>query len=90
MWEETRLCEEKGKRRRCARRCSEHRRQQEKDELAVLMKREHPSGAVAVDTARHERLDRAAASDSAAATCDLWSAFDSMTRRKDTLDGLKL
>uniref|UniRef100_A0A0D9ZRK9 Uncharacterized protein n=1 Tax=Oryza glumipatula TaxID=40148 RepID=A0A0D9ZRK9_9ORYZ len=90
MWEEARLCEEKGKRRRCARRCSGHRRRQEKDEAAVLVKREHPGRAVAADAARRERFDRMAASDSAAAACHLWSAFDSMTRRKDPLDGLKL
>uniref|UniRef100_A0A0E0RJE3 Uncharacterized protein n=1 Tax=Oryza rufipogon TaxID=4529 RepID=A0A0E0RJE3_ORYRU len=90
MWEEARLCEEKGKRRRCARRCSRHRRWQEKDEAAVLVKREHPGRAVAADAAGRERLDRTAASDSAAAACHLWLAFDSMTRRKDPLDGLKL
>uniref|UniRef100_A0A0D3H0Z1 Uncharacterized protein n=1 Tax=Oryza barthii TaxID=65489 RepID=A0A0D3H0Z1_9ORYZ len=90
MWEEARLCEEKGKRQRCARRCSGHRRRQENDEAAVLVKREHPSRAVAADAARREHLDRTAASDSAAAACHLWSAFDLMTRRKDPLDGLKL
>uniref|UniRef100_A0A0D3G0X0 Uncharacterized protein n=1 Tax=Oryza barthii TaxID=65489 RepID=A0A0D3G0X0_9ORYZ len=90
MWEEARLCEEKGKRRRCARRCSGHHRRQEKDEAAVLVKREHPGRAVAADAARHERFDRMAASGSAAAACHLWSAFDSMTRWKDPLDGLKL
>ncbi|BAS91321.1 Os04g0647550 [Oryza sativa Japonica Group] len=90
MWEEARLCEEKGKRRRCARRCSGHRRRQEKDEAAILVKCEHPGRAVAADAARRERFDRMAASDSAAAACHLWSAFDSMTWRKDPLDGLKL
>jgi hypothetical protein len=90
MWEEARLCEEKGKRRRYARRCSGHRRRQEKDEAAVLVKREHPGRAVAANAARRERFDRMTASDSAAAACHLWSAFDSMTRRKDPLDGLKL
>nr|BAD08780.1 hypothetical protein [Oryza sativa Japonica Group] len=90
MWEEARLCEEKGKRQRCARRCSGHRRRQENDEAAVLVKREHPGRAVAADAARREHLDRTAASDSVAAACHLWSAFDLMTRRKDPLDGLKL
>uniref|UniRef100_A0A0E0ICS5 Uncharacterized protein n=1 Tax=Oryza nivara TaxID=4536 RepID=A0A0E0ICS5_ORYNI len=69
---------------------SGHRRRQENDEAAVLVKREHPGRAVVADAARHEHLDRTAAFDSAAAACHLWSAFDLMTRRKDPLDGLKL
>jgi hypothetical protein len=78
--EEAALCEE----------MSGHRRRQENDEAAVLVKREHPGRAVVADAARHKHLDRTAAFDSAAAACHLWSAFDLMTRRKDPLDGLKL